>query len=301
MNNGYIKVFRKISDNPIWTSESFTRGQAWIDLILLCNYKDSYIRIRGVKVDVKRGQCGWSEYELAKRWKWSRGKVRRFLGELQAIPQIILQKNNISSLITVINYDVYQSSGTTNGTTNGTASSTTNGQQTDSKRYTNKKEKKEKKGKKEYNDCVAVSEKIDEIISYLNLRTGSNYKSSTLKTKSLINARLNETFTVEDFKIVIDNKSRDWFGTEYSKFLRPETLFGTKFESYLNSNLNSNNQHQNNNDIILLNPDQEKMMSGISEKHKNAIRKFLQNFKDADLRTQRKQIEQQLRIIRDMQ
>jgi len=54
-------------------------------------------------------------------------------------------------------------------------------------------------------------------------------------------------------------------------------------------------------DIILLNPDQEKMMSGISEKHKNAIRKFLQNFKDADLRTQRKQIEQQLRIIKGMQ
>ncbi len=73
-----------------------------------------------------------------------------------------------------------------------------------------------------------------EIIEYLNSRLGSNYKSSTDKTRSQIKARWNEGFTLDDFKIVIDKKINEWFGTDMQKYLRPETLFGTKFEGYLN-------------------------------------------------------------------
>ena len=77
----------------------------------------------------------------------------------------------------------------------------------------------------------------DEIIQHLNMRAGTKYKSNTAKTKQLINARLNEGFTLEDFKTVIDKKCVEWCGTEYEKYLRPNTLFGTKFESYLNQNV----------------------------------------------------------------
>ena len=77
----------------------------------------------------------------------------------------------------------------------------------------------------------------DEIIQYLNMRTGAKYKSSTSKTKQLINARVNEGFTLDDFKTVIDKKCVEWSGTEFEKFLRPNTLFGNKFESYLNQNV----------------------------------------------------------------
>lgn len=73
-----------------------------------------------------------------------------------------------------------------------------------------------------------------EICEHLNIRTGSNYRHSTKKTKDLIKARFNEGFTLEDFKIVIDKKSVEWMNTDMQKYLRPETLFGTKFESYLN-------------------------------------------------------------------
>lgn len=75
---------------------------------------------------------------------------------------------------------------------------------------------------------------IVEIIDYLNNTLNSNYRATTKKTKSLINARLKEGFTVDDFKTVINNKYREWKNTDFEKFLRPETLFGTKFESYLN-------------------------------------------------------------------
>lgn len=74
-----------------------------------------------------------------------------------------------------------------------------------------------------------------EIIDYLNLKTGSQYKASTKKTQSLIKARFNEGFTLDDFKQVIDIKSSQWINDSKMKsYLRPETLFGTKFEGYLN-------------------------------------------------------------------
>lgn len=78
-----------------------------------------------------------------------------------------------------------------------------------------------------------------EIIDYLNNKINSNYKYTTKKTQSLINARLKEKFTIDDFKKVIDNMCFKWKGTEYEQYLRPETLFGTKFEGYLNLKIHS--------------------------------------------------------------
>lgn len=75
----------------------------------------------------------------------------------------------------------------------------------------------------------------EEIVEYLNLKIGSKYRSSTQATQRLIKARFNEGFDLEDFKQVIDNKASDWFNDKkMSEYLRPQTLFGTKFESYLN-------------------------------------------------------------------
>ena len=73
-----------------------------------------------------------------------------------------------------------------------------------------------------------------EIVAYLNLETSSKYKSTTAKTRDLIKARWNEGFRVDDFKEVIDKKVASWSNNEMIKFLRPETLLGTKFEGYLN-------------------------------------------------------------------
>ena len=74
------------------------------------------------------------------------------------------------------------------------------------------------------------------VIAYLNERAGTHYRATTPKTRTLIKARLAEGFTLDDFKTVIDKKCAEWMGTDMEKYLRPETLFGTKFEGYLNSN-----------------------------------------------------------------
>ena len=73
-----------------------------------------------------------------------------------------------------------------------------------------------------------------QVVEYLNEKANTKYRATSKKTKEKIDARLNEGYTLEDFKTVIDNKVSSWSGTEYELYLRPETLFGPKFEGYLN-------------------------------------------------------------------
>lgn len=108
MAEGWISLHRKLQDNPLWYSESFTRGQAWVDLLLLANHEYGYFYKRGVKIEIQRGQVGMSELGLSERWKWSRSKVRKFLKELEKEQQIEQQKSNVTQVVTIINYDLYQ-------------------------------------------------------------------------------------------------------------------------------------------------------------------------------------------------
>ena len=73
------------------------------------------------------------------------------------------------------------------------------------------------------------------VVDYLNIKAGTSYRAKSKDTQRHINARLTDGFTVDDFKTVIDKKCAEWKGTEFEQYLRPSTLFGTKFENYLNS------------------------------------------------------------------
>ena len=89
-------------------------------------------------------------------------------------------------------------------------------------------------------------EKVKAVIDYLNEKANTKYRYSTQQTRQLINARLKEKYTVDDFKAVIDCKVKDWGNDKkMSEYLRPQTLFGTKFESYLQQALKSNGQQDN--------------------------------------------------------
>jgi uncharacterized phage protein (TIGR02220 family) len=76
---------------------------------------------------------------------------------------------------------------------------------------------------------------INNIIDHLNAKAGTSYRASSKATQGHINARLSEGYTVEDFYTVIDKKCLEWKGSDMEKYLRPETLFGSKFENYLNA------------------------------------------------------------------
>lgn len=83
----------------------------------------------------------------------------------------------------------------------------------------------------------------EEIVQYLNQKTGKNFKSTSKATQRHIKARFTDGFVLDDFKQVIDKKCSDWLRDQKMKeYLRPETLFGTKFESYLNSKTTTTKQ-----------------------------------------------------------
>lgn len=213
--SGWIKLHRQMLDSDLWKSEPFTRAQAWVDLLLLANHSKGFIRARGIRIDVNRGQVGTSKVELSKRWQWSRGKTTRFLDELEVDQQIVQQKNNVSSLIAITNYEQYQG----NGTASDTADGQQTGQQTDSRQDTNKKNNNNKNDKE-----------VKEVLSYLNEKLGKNFRVA----KGLLK-RFSDGYTVDDAKKVIDNKASEWMQDDKMKrYLTPDTLFSEKFDKYLN-------------------------------------------------------------------
>ena len=153
---GWIKLWRRLSDDPMWTGEPFTKGQAWADLLMLANYMPGHLYIRGVLVEYDRGEIVVSERFLCERWTWSKGKVRRFLDVLETKQRIVTQKTSLTSIIAITNYDEYQGDSNTDGNTNGppTVTRTDHGRTTNSnadgpKKKEVKKEKKVEEGKEE--------------------------------------------------------------------------------------------------------------------------------------------------------
>jgi len=125
--SGWIKLYRQMQDDELWLTEPFTKAQAWVDLLINANHAENYISIRGNLVKIERGQLGWSELTMGKRWKWSRGKVRRYLELLKDLGRISVQQDrHITSIVTICNYSKFQDGSTTDGT----ADEATDGQQT---------------------------------------------------------------------------------------------------------------------------------------------------------------------------
>ena len=119
-----------VFDDPLWTSEKFTKGMALIDLYRLKQYHPGVIQKRGIIIKLEPGQIGWSQAELTKRWKRSIGWVRRLLKYLKKAGHIELQKTNVSTTITLLHW-------INNDTANKHANGKQTVSQTESKRYPN--------------------------------------------------------------------------------------------------------------------------------------------------------------------
>ncbi len=184
---GWIKIHRCLLENPIYNCEPFDRTHAWIDLLLLANHKEGYFYKRGIRIDVKEGQVGYDIDSLGKRWKWSRGKVERFLKSLENDKNIVRQKSNVTTLISIVKYKEYQ------------ANDNANEHQTIKQTNTNKNEKKEKNEKE-----VILDSWIEYRKSAKKTLTQQSIKSILVKM---------ENYTNEQCKFVI-NKSieQGWQG-----------------------------------------------------------------------------------------
>lgn len=114
---GWIKLDRKILEHWIWEDKPYSKGQAWIDLLLLASHEDKIFISGAQKVEGKRGNVYKSILFLANRWGWSRKKVMGLLTTLQRDGMITQKRAKNSAIITIVNYEKYQGQGTTKDTT----------------------------------------------------------------------------------------------------------------------------------------------------------------------------------------
>lgn len=126
MENSWIRLHRKLMDDPLYFAEPFTKMQAWIDLLLLANFADRVTFIRGNRVTIKRGQVAYSREWFSGRWRWSRGKIDRFLDMLERENMIGRQKSAVITCISILNYDAYQDNGSTDRSVNRSADRSVN-------------------------------------------------------------------------------------------------------------------------------------------------------------------------------
>lgn len=219
---GWIALHRSIQNHWIWSDPEKLKW--WIDLILLANHQPNEIMLNSEVVTIERGERHTSEIILANRWGVSRNTVRKFLRVLEKENMIKVKKSRQSgTTYKVLNYNVYQG------------------------KYDIKKQNAEHRKNNGVNNKININNNgnnrnndnknnipYKDIIDYLNKKASRNYKHTTAKNKNIIKARWEEGFSLNDFKKVIDIKVTEWKNNEMSKYLRPETLFGPKFDSYLN-------------------------------------------------------------------
>ena len=113
---GFIKLHRQLQDCWVWKDERFSRGQAWVDLLLLANHKDKKMLFEGEIITIHRGQLMTSYSILASRWKWSRQTVMRFLELLESDSMVNKTRNSNGTLLTIVKYDDFQCYDSKDGT-----------------------------------------------------------------------------------------------------------------------------------------------------------------------------------------
>jgi len=226
MHQGYIKLWRQSLDkgwlaNPkLWTF--------WCYCLLKATHKEMDQIVGYQTVHLMPGDFIFGLNKASKELKMSIQSIRTSLHFLKIEQNLTIKITNKFSIISIVNWHTYQDNEyLPNSQSN---KPVTNQQQASNKPVTTNNNIKNIKNVKN----VEESNIICRVVEYLNLKTSRKFRV-TDKVKKLVQARLNETFTEDDFYTVIDNMALRWLQDQkMSRFLRPETLFSNKFDGYLN-------------------------------------------------------------------
>lgn len=229
----FIKISRHIVDHWIYQDAEYFK--VWFEMLYRARYLQEPVTrlIHGQLVTIKRGEFVFGRKSWSERLGISEQRLRTLIKRLVEDNMIELVKRyNKFTIYKVVNYEKNNQQGNQheileNQYLEGDDNQQNNQQSTTKQPSTNHQLTTKEESNKDNNIYTPI-------INYLNEKANKNFRATTKKTQSLINARLNEGFSLDDFKKVIDIKCSQWLGTDMEKYLRPQTLFGTKFESYLN-------------------------------------------------------------------
>ena len=221
MERGYVRLWRKSIESG-WLKNK----NAWIFwtwCLMKANHQKDFKQVVGFQeVTLQPGDFIFGLNKAAEETFLSVQNIRTCLTFLKKSQNLTIKTTNKFSIISITNWDSYQYSEDAINTQSNKR--LTNNQQTTN----NKQEHKNIRTDKE--------EIYSRVVNYLNKKTNSDFKPTTKKTMELINARTKEGFTPDNFKTVIDFKCSQWLKDgERQEYLRPITLFSSKFEGYLNA------------------------------------------------------------------
>lgn len=228
-DGSYVKLYRKTLQNEWW--DDLNTMRLWFYLLLSVNWVDK----KWHGMIIKKGQIMTSAKKLAKGTKISYQSIRTSLERLKSTNQLTCETTHGGTLITIVKWELYQGD---SDIANEPINELPNKKLTSRQRASNEQLTTTKEYKELKNNTNTIVGKPDivksakNIIAYLNLQTESHYRNSKSSLEHII-ARLNEGHTEEECKHVIDVKKAEWYGNSMDKYLRPETLFGNKFEGYL--------------------------------------------------------------------
>ena len=167
-SKGWIKTYRKIQDCWIWQIDKpFDERSAWIDLLLTANHKDVKMLFNGELITVKRGQIITSIRKLSEKWKWNKDKTLKFFRLLESDRMIERDSDKFRTLLTIVNYEVYQDCVDTEQTQQGTPQGTPQGTGDVHEPATNKNVKNDKNVKNVKNN-IFVPPTVQEVKDYLS-------------------------------------------------------------------------------------------------------------------------------------
>lgn len=165
--SGWMKVYRSLTDHWLWQDKPFSKGQAWIDLLLLVNHTSKKTLIDGTLQEIERGQTITSVRKLCDRWGWSNTKVNRFLKMLETDGMVNVKSDSKKTVINIVNYSGYQDSENEKTTVKRQQDVTET-----SLKHTNKNEKNEKNEKK-CSRARFVPPSYEQVSSYCHERGNS--------------------------------------------------------------------------------------------------------------------------------
>jgi len=218
IKDGWVKLWRKSIDTNAFYNPEIWR--LWTYCLMRANHKEKKIGIEGLKKPIKvaPGQFITGRFSLARDLHKPKKKSRnvwKWLHFLEKLGNLTINSTNKYSLITITNWELYQHNENVN-----------------LNQKTNKRPTKDQQ--KTTNKNVKNVKEVRSIVELMNKILDTSFKWTTILTQKLINGRLDDGYQVDDFKMVIEYKKKEWEGTEQENYLRPQTLFRpANFESYL--------------------------------------------------------------------
>lgn len=241
-NKGWIKVFRQLRDCWVWKTKPFSKGQAWIDLLLKANHKDTKILFNGNLTTIKRGQILTSIRKLVDEWGWSKNTVTKFLDLLEDDGMLTRESDNHRTLITIENYSVFQGVEDTESPQNDTHPSPHPNPQGSHTLTTNKNDKNDKNVNNNISSSLHSVVDAWNSLSEYGIKPISKLTAGTKRYDSLV-ARLkkygldNVLKAIENIKHsdFLQGNTGDWFIT-FDWFVKPNN-----FPKVLEGNYNNTN------------------------------------------------------------